>query len=90
MPKASTQGAIVALQALDGKELDTVLTLSRVYKLSSIYVVGDIPGFDDANVQTSLRGMFRKIRTVPLTGQDEGRAAVDEYLRLLPKQLFFF
>lgn len=84
-PKVHTNGAVIAASNLNEKQLDAVVSLAKLYDLSSLYIFGDLPGFSDERVQASLRSVFTKIRVLPIPGQEEGERAVREYMGLFSK-----
>jgi hypothetical protein len=89
-PTVDTKGAVVSVASMRGREIDTVCSLARMYDLRGLYVFGDIPGLDDENVQKALRATFGKVRVLPVTGEEQGRAAAKEYAALANAQTPFF
>lgn len=89
-PRVHTNGAVIAASSLSEKQLDAVVSLAKLYNLTSLYIFGDLPGFADERVQASLRSIFTKIRVVPMPGEDEGERAVREYMRLFSKGFTLF
>lgn len=82
-PPIATSGAVVAASSADEYILEQLLGLTKAYELNELYVYGSIPGVEDSNVQAGLKRMFRRIRTMPIMGAAEGKAAVSAVMAVM-------
>ena len=77
--QVDTRGGIISTENMEGREIDTIYTIARVYNLKTMYVFGSMNGLDQEYVQQALRGLFSKVREISLPGESEGRLAMKEY-----------
>lgn len=77
--QVDTRGGIVSVENMEGKEIDTIYTIARVYNLKSMYIFGTISGMDQEFVQQTLRGLFNKVKEIAIPGESEGSLAIKEY-----------